>query len=225
MSSSSALQQHLSKLDTPGPVQHYAIAAIFDAACQRSGSSTSIPLSAPQEAAILQCLCLKNGHAVAVAAEKLAEYTRTNKLEVITAQSLLLTALAVASSSSAAPLTSTIVSLWHYQLCSTDLKTASPNMPWKAHTLSRTLLASPFAGAELISSICKMLNKHAASGVGKGEEDKTMGTYSSQFNDILSYLRPFLSFIFVDPIVSKQFSQHATNLHSSLVRTAAASSG
>ncbi len=206
MSSSTALQQQLSKLDTPGPVQHYAIAAIFDATCQ--GTSSSSQLSAASQTAVLQCLCLQDGHAAGVATEKLVEAVYGNKIDASAAQSLLLTALAVASPASAAPLTSALISIWHYQLGNDS----SP-VSWKSHVLSKALVASPFAGTELISSICKLLLKHA-----EKKKDESFLT----FNGVLSSLRPFFSFIFLDPTISTHYPQHATNLHSSLVRTAAA---
>jgi hypothetical protein len=217
LSSSTALQQQLSKLDTPGPVQHYAIAAIFDAVCQGASSpSPSAHLSSVSEAAILQCLCLQDGHAAGVAAEKLCEATRGNKLDSNAAQSLLLTALAVASFASAAPLTSALVSIWHFQLCSVHLKNThhpTQNMIWKSHILSKALVASPFAGTALISTICKTLSTLTSASDAPSQ---------AEFKCNLNSLRPFLSFVFLDPTVSKQYPQHATNLFSSLVRTVAA---
>jgi hypothetical protein len=214
MSSSTALQQQLSKLDTPGPVQHYAIAAIFDAACQgRPGSSSQF--SAPVEAAILQCLCLQDGQAAAVAAEKLVECIHNNKVDTNVAQSLLLTALAVASAASASPLAAALVSIWYFQLrneadsSSTTTNFKNTNMPWKSHILSKALIASPFAGTELISSICKILFKYS----NKMEEDTRC---------ILTSFTPFLRFVFLDAVVSHRYPQYAMNLHSSLVRTAIA---
>ncbi|KAL4520911.1 hypothetical protein Ndes2526B_g00093 [Nannochloris sp. 'desiccata'] len=215
MSSSTALQQQLSKLDTPGPVQHYAIVAIFDAVCRGTSlpSSSAHLSTAASEAAILQCLCLQDGQAAGVAAEKLLEATRGNKVDTNAAQSLLLTALTVASPASAAPLTAALVSIWHFQLSRdlTNVGNPTQNMLWKSHILSKALIASPFAGIELISSICKMLSKQILASAS-----------TEDYNVVLNSLRPFLSFVFLDPTVLKQYPQHATNLHSSLVRTAAA---
>jgi hypothetical protein len=228
MSTSTVIQQNLSKLDTPGPVQHYAIAAIFDAACQgtTASSSPAQPLPAVSEAAILQCLCLQNGQASGIATEKLLEFVIEYRIDVNAAQSLLLTALAVASAATAAPLTAALVSVWHWQLSNDVARSRSTtitnqNIPWKSHVLSKALLASPFAGTELISSICKILSKHAS--VATKQENKKKIEFSLNFfNGVLTSLRPFFSFVFLDPTVSKQYPQHATTLHSSLVRTVAA---
>ena len=214
---SGVLQQQLTKLDIPGPVQHYAIAAIFDAACQ-SGSS---PPSAPSEAALQQCLCLRDGQAAGVAVHKLLEMTENNRLQQSTAQSLLLTALAVASPAAAVPLGSAAVSLWAIQLksqASSSIGNSSsssffPSQTWKSHFLSKAVLASPSAGPAIVSTLCKLLTRTARPGSNGSKLD---------YVTVISAVQPFLCYIILDPTASTQHSQQlSSTLCSSLVRMAA----
>lgn len=216
MATSSALQQQLAKLDIAGPVQHYAIAAIFDAACQGASS----PPSPPAEAAMQQCLCLPDGQAAGVAVTKLLEMTEKNRLPHSTAQSLLLTALAVATPAAAVPLGSAAVTLWAMQL---NKAKPSSSSSWKAHLLSKCLRISPSAGPSIISGVCRLLTKAALATPGTIKNGPSSGHVD--YVTILSSLRPFLCSILLDPTVSTQHSQLATTLCSSLVRTAAALDG
>ena len=230
-----AFQQHLPKLDIPGPVQQYAIAAIFDGACQ-----TGPRPSPPAEAALLQCLCLRSGQAVSVAVDKLIDAVRSKKLAESISQSLLLAALAVASASAVSPLAAGAVALWkdslnhHHQQEEEHVHHdhhhhRSPPMVWKSHYLSKVLLACPGAGPELSAGICKLLRQTAS----EEEINPIKREACIDFDVLLSALRPFLCFVLLEDCHSTspsssssslvQQQQHlAVSLHSNLVRCAAA---
>jgi hypothetical protein len=193
------LQQQLAKLDVPGPVQQYAIAAVFDAACQ----GATAPPSPAAESALVRCLTLPSAQGAGVAADRLIDSVKGGKLGAADAHSLLLTALAVAPAAAAAPLAGAAVALWGLQPPSAAALTSC-----KAHPLSKALLACPAAGPELVAGACRVV---AAATAGS----------AAGITDRLDSLRPFIFMILLDPGATSQHPQLASSMHGGLVRTVA----
>ena len=196
-----SLQHQLSRLDAPGPAQHYAIVAVLDAV------ATAPPAAA--EPALRRCLCLPDRAAVCVAADKLLALVKAGTLDPSLASSALLTSLSVAEQATAAPLADALVALFSWQHHHAGRSAAPPPAAaaWPIHPLSKTLQASAFAGPAMVTGVCTFLASTA--GHGQGLEG---------FDAALAAVSPFLSYVLLDGSIAAQHPHLPPALHSALVR-------
>lgn len=157
-------------------------------------SSGPRPLQAVVEAAVQALLTLPAETAAAAGASP---------------QDLLLTALSVAGPTTAAPLADGILRLYERQLGSQPAASA-PAAGWRAHPLSRALLSNAAAAQPLVLGAARLLATVAESS----------SSSPSAFAGTLSAMRPFLSFLLLDPQVAAAQPLLPGVAHSALVRVA-----
>lgn len=120
-------------------------------------------------------------------------------------QDLLLTALSVAGSGLAAPLADGVLRLFERQVqLHSDSKQATP-LAWRSHLLSRVLLSNAAAANSLVLGVTRMLASAAQ---------------ASAFERVLTALRPFLSFVLLDPQLRTQLPLLPLQLQGALARLA-----
>lgn len=124
------------------------------------------------------------------------------------AQDLLLTALSVAGHTTAAPLADGILRLYECQLGSQPAASA-PAAGWRANPLSRALLSNAAAAQPLVLGAARLLARAAES-----------SSSPSAFAATLSALRPFLSFLLLDPQLAAAQPLLPGGTHSALARVA-----
>ena len=130
-------------------------------------------------------------------------------------QDLLLTALSVAGPATAATLADGILRLYERQLSSRPAITPQPQPPaaWRAHPLSRALLSNAAAAQPLVLGSARLLARAAES---SGSPAAFVAT--------LAALRPFLSFLLLDPQLATAQPLLPSMAHSALARVACCTS-
>jgi hypothetical protein len=181
-----SLQQALERLRAPHPaVQAAAVAAVFELAARAQSA-------AQRDAALSECLSHSSQAVVEAAVQALlALPTQPAAAHASSQQDLLLTALSVAGPATAATLAGGILQLYERQLSSQPPAVAAPLLPaaaWRAHPLSRALLSNSAAAQPLVLGSARLLARAAESSGSLGE-----------LTAALSALRPFLSFLLLDP--------------------------
>ena len=134
-------------------------------------------------------------------------------------QDLLLTALAVAGPSTAPALADGMLLLCKAQLSdsgaahATAVTAAAAAAAWRTHPLSKALLSNAAAAQPLVMGAARLLTRSAATGGG---------TYNaaSSLPSTLAALRPFLSYVLLDPQLAAAQPLLAPQLHGALARVA-----
>ncbi|KAL4447386.1 hypothetical protein ABPG75_004605 [Micractinium tetrahymenae] len=200
-----ALQAHLERLRVPLPaLQRAAVTGVFDAIARTPGLAP-----AARQDAVSQCL--QCGHPAAVEAAVQALSQAETKQLGPPPQDLLLAALAVAPAATAPPLANGLLQLFARQVAADSGPTgAAPASAavWRAHPLSKALLANPAAAQPLLLGVARLLSKAADSADG-ASLDRT-----------LAALQPFLSLVLLDPALQLQRPALAPQLHGALARLA-----
>jgi len=126
-------------------------------------------------------------------------------------QDLLLTALSVAGPATAAPLADGILRLYERQLSSRTPTTPQPQpaTAWRAHPLSRALLSNAAAAQPLVLGTARLLARAAESSGSP-----------AAFAATLAALRPFLSFLLLDPQLAAAQPLLPSMAHAALARVA-----
>ena len=124
---------------------------------------------------------------------------------------LLLTALSVAGPATAAVLADGILRLYERQLSSRQHSSQEPQpaTAWRAHPLNRAVLSNTAAAQPLVQGTARLLAS-AAEGTGSHQ----------QFAGTLAALRPFLSFLLLDPQLAAAQPLLPGLVHSALARVA-----
>ena len=135
-------------------------------------------------------------------------------------QDLLLTALSVAGSGTAAPLSVGVLRLFERQLQAPNSSSqhagaataVSGGAAWRSHLLSRALLSNAATAGPLVLGVTRVLSHAAEAAPGPGQ--------ARGLEPALTALRPFLSFVLLDPQLRHQLPLLPLQLHSALARLA-----
>ena len=123
----------------------------------------------------------------------------------------MLAALAVAPAVTAPPLADGLLELFARQVAADSARSAAaPVHPatWRAHPVSKALLANPAAAQPLVQGVTRLLSRAAGAADG------------TPLDHFLAALRPFLSLVLLDPALQQQHPALAPQLHGALARLA-----
>ena len=150
----------------------------------------------------------------------MAALLQLNGISTSVQQDLLLTALSMAGSGTAAPLLVGVLHIFEQQLqalnsSSQHARAAAAvgrGVAWRSHLLSRALLSNSATAGPLVLGVTRLLSHAAGAAPGPGQ--------ACGFEAVLAALRPFFSFVLLEPQLRHQLPLLPLQLHSALARLA-----